>query len=198
MTCIIGYKDKKNNKVYIGSDSCVSSGYNSEHTLDECYKIFKPDKNKNIAIAITGSVRALQVLKYHMEFPTEKELDANNEVFDDKYIITKLIPKLHNICDENKVLEKDNSVYLAFILAYKDKLWYIDSDFSLIKFTDEYLTHGCGLEFAEGSLYTTKDMDLNIPTKIRLALESSSIASGVSATYYIVNTIDDEVLKFEK
>lgn len=197
MTCIIGYKDKKNNKVYIGSDSCVSSGYR-EHTLDECYKIFKPDKNKNIAIAITGSIRALQVLKYHMEFPTEKELDANDEVFNDKYIITKLIPKLRNICDDNRILEKDNSVWLTFILAYKDKLWYIDSDFSLVKFTDEYLAHGCGLDFAEGSLHTTKDMNLDVPTKIKLALRAGTIATGVSAPYYIVNTVDDEVLKFEE
>lgn len=31
MTCIIGYKDKKNNKVYIGADSCVGNSLGNIH-----------------------------------------------------------------------------------------------------------------------------------------------------------------------
>lgn len=197
MTCIIGYKDKINGKVYIGADSCVSNGL-TKHTLDECYKIFKPENNENIAIAMTGSIRALQVLKYHMKFPSEKELLANDEIFNDKYIITKIVPELKKICDENKITEKDNSVELAFIIGYKQDLWYIASDFALIKFTNDYLTHGCGLEFAEGSLFTTKDMKLDIPQKIKLALQSGSTAIGVAPPYYIINTKDNEVLKYDE
>ncbi|MGL4571742.1 MAG: hypothetical protein ACRCVJ_11835 [Clostridium sp.] len=195
MTCIIGYKDKEHNKIYIGADSCISGI--GEHTLEKCYKIFKPEKNSNIVIGVTGSVRALQVLKYHMNFPSEKELAVNDEKFDDKYIVKNIIPKLQRICTDNKIIEKDNCICLVFIIGYKDKLWYIDMDFALIQYTNDYLTHGCGYAYAEGSLLTTKDMDFSIVDKVKMGLQASSVASGVCPPYYIMNTENDEVITYE-
>ncbi|MDM0587807.1 hypothetical protein QTH25_13600 [Clostridium perfringens] len=195
MTCIIGYKDKKNNKVYIGADSCVGNSL-GKHTLGENYKIFKPSKNKNILIAMSGSVRALQVLKYQMDFPSENELIGQEEEFNEKYIVTKIIPKLQRVCDDQKVLEKD-WVCLYFLIAYKDKLWKISGDFAVLEYTDEYLSEGSGFAYAEGSLHTTKDMDMSIEDKILMGLKAGCIDKSVAPPFFILNTKDDEVIKKE-
>ena len=199
MTCIIGYKDKKNNKVYIGADSCVSNGY-SHHILDDNYKIFKPKNNNNILIALTGTIRAIQVLKYNMDFPSELELKVANKEFNDKYIITNIIPKLQKLCEDNKILEKDKYTYvdMAFLIAYKDKLWCIDNDFSLINYTNDYLANGCGMDYAEGSLFTTKNINnINIQDKIHMGLQAGTIATGVAPPFFIMNTENDEIIKFD-
>ncbi len=196
MTCIIGYKDKKNNKVYIGADSCVSNGV-SKHIANDGFKVFKSEKNNNILMAICGTVRAAQTLKYGFDFPTENELLLKEESFDEKYIVTKIIPKLQNMFEKQRVLEKDNFVRLGFLLAYKDKLWTIDYDFSVMEYTDDYLVDGSGCYFAEGSLHTTKDMDLSIEDKILMGLRAGCIEPHVAPPFFIMNTVDDEVIKKE-
>ncbi|MDF2434578.1 MAG: hypothetical protein JWP44_4209, partial [Mucilaginibacter sp.] len=69
MTCIVGIEH--NNKVYMGSDSCV--------TTDTCKTMLAHSKliQKNqIIFGYAGSPRFSDILKYHMEFPKhEKAMD---------------------------------------------------------------------------------------------------------------------------
>jgi ATP-dependent protease HslVU (ClpYQ) peptidase subunit len=198
MTCIIGYIDKKNNKVYMGADSCASNKF-SKQTLYKGFKMFKPEKNKNIIIGITGSIRPFQILKYNIDFPTEEDLTYNKAEFDEKTIINKLIPKIQSALIDGKCGDKGADLdWSCLMIAYKDKLFILEDNFGLIECSN-YKAIGSGQYHAEGCLFSLEDSKLSITDKIHKGLQSATnFAIGVDKPFYIINTADDEILEFEE
>lgn len=194
MTCIIGYKDKKNNKVYIGGDSCLG-GDSIKYTLKNNCKVFKAKGNKNFLIGISGSARSGQLIKQSLVIHDDIKMVRMDEM--ENYIINMIIPQIKDILDVNDRLDKGKSdIYLT--VAYKDRMWIIDDEFSVSELMQDYVTDGSGYAYAEGSLNTTYNMDMDIKDKILMGLRAGSINTFVAPPFYILNTQDDEVLKFEE
>ena len=196
MTCIIGYIDRKNKKTYLGADSCVSNGYTHD-TLPNSFKIFKSKDNPNILIGFSGTLRNAQILKYNIKLPSEEELEYNKEIFNEEYIITKVIPNIQFSFKNNDLQNEGKTSKVWLILAYKDKLFYVESNYGVREIIDDYASVGSGEYHASGSLFTSKSMDIDITEKIHIALQASSkYCDGVSKPFYIINTEDDEIKEF--
>lgn len=197
MTCIIGYKDKANGKVYIGSDSCSSKSTGYNDILKNHDKIFKIPYNPNIVVGCCGNPRIAQLLQHHRIFPLEEELKSLDMDFK-QYFITTTSHKLIKILADNGISYKYDEPDFAFIIAYKNQLWSIDNALYINESQNLYASDGSGYEYAEGSLLTTKDLVVPITKKILLGLRAGSLDCHVEPPYYIINTKDDEVLKYDE
>jgi|SRR3712207_4477847 len=196
MTCIVGFIDKKNGVAYIGGDSCASNWIGKSNI--EQKKVFKLKDTNNAIIGFSGSIRDLNILTYATGL-IDKRDEPN---IDDEYIITKLIPRLRSIMKDNGRCYTSSSIegmnsYL--LLGYKDKLWTIHMDYSVCSHTNGFMSIGSGSCYALGSLEATQSMDTLSPIdKIHMALQSASkFGRGIEAPFYIMNTKDDEIVKFD-
>ena len=80
------------------------------------------------------------------------------------------------------------------MFGYKNQLFQVQCDYSLLEPSIGFNATGCGYQVALGSLYTTKDTDLSIEDKIVKALEASeALNEGVQRPFYIVNTKNKEI-----
>lgn len=190
MTCIVGFSDK--DKTYIGCDSLGSDGYVGEIRKDK--KIFKLKDNKNAIIGFTTSYRMGQILMYQEEL-IERD-NVNHE-----YMVTQFIPKVINIFDGGgfskcELGEKSGG---TFLLAHKNSLYKIESDYQVNQVVDDYMACGCGENFALGSLFATENTNMSPVERIHKALQSASKYSvGVAPPFYIMNTETDEIIEFKE
>ena len=197
MTCIIGYIDKKNNKTYMGCDSCASTG--NDKIIRKDKKVFKSDYNPNFLIGFTSSYRMGQLLMYAdvKVFPSESDLNKNNLEVNHKFMVTQIIPKIQQLFEEGGFGDRDEGG--EFLIAYKNQLYKIYSDFQVEENTLDYNSCGCGEYYAEGSLFSLQDSNKNIIDKIHTGLQSATYFSGgVDKPFYIMNTENDETLEFKE
>lgn len=197
MTCIIGIIDKKNSKVYMGCDSCASAG--SDKIIRKDKKVFKSEYNPNFLIGFTSSYRMGQLLMYAEDkvFPSESDLKKNNIEVNHKFMVTQIIPKIQELFEEGGFGEKDEGG--EFLIAYKNQLYKIYSDFQVEESSIDYNACGCGEKYAVGSLFSLSNSKKDLIKKIHIGLQSATYFSGgVDKPFYIMNTVDDEILEFEE
>lgn len=85
------------------------------------------------------------------------------------------------------------------IFGYRNRLFIIQSDYSVLESSDGYMSIGSGYLFALGSLFSTKNLIDNPKTRIHLALQSAAkFDMGVQAPFYIINTVNDDVIEFKE
>lgn len=193
MTCIIGMLDRKNECVWIGGDSLGSNGY-CKSTYSQP-KVFRNKMFENLIIGSTGTFRHIDLLKYSDKL--FDELDKYKEKqFDHEYMVTKFIPNAVELF-KNGIIDKTGSDKgTNFIVGIKDKLFEIQSDYSVLEPSLGFCSVGSGEDVAMGSLFTTKDMDMYIPDKIKLALEAAeSCSCGVQRPFCIINTKNNTVIE---
>ena len=194
MTCIVGLIDKKTGITYMGGDSLGSNGYSGN--INKNRKVFHSKDTSNAVMGYTSTFRMGQVLQFSKGLFDELTVSKNG--IDDEYLVNTFIPKLQTLFN-NSGIEKNTSGIKSggsFLLGYKECLYEIQSDYSVLESSNDYNSCGSGEAFAFGSLYTTEKMDLTPIERIHMALQSASkFAVGVSAPFYIINTDNDEVIE---
>lgn len=210
MTCIIGFIDKINNVTYIGADSCGSTSYSKRSRKDK--KVFKLIDNKETLIGFTSSYRMGQLLMYAKDLLSytdivkseneeeDTELKCYIEDINHENMVTTVVENIANVLlDGGFAKDSPNGLEGGVMLfANKDKLYRIDIDFQVEETEEDYNACGSGEAYALGSLMTTESMDLTSIEKIHLALQvAARFAAGVEGPFYIMNTLNDEVIKFD-
>lgn len=192
MTCIIGYKDKDSDKVYMGCDSCITTN-NVKSTASESFKIFKAEQNNNILVGIAGALVGVQAIKYRLEFPSEEELE--DRVFDERYINKVIVPRFKKLMKEIDGTEKDDDrcASVLMLIAYKNKLFKVSDYFSAFEENSDYMVIGSGEDFARGALRAIEKYEYSIVNKIFNALNASTLMNNVEGPFYIHNTRDDTI-----
>ena len=163
MTCIVGYKTENN--IYIGGDSAGVDGSNIIVREDE--KIFK---NGEFIFGFTSSFRMGQILRYNFIPPKRKE-----NITDDEYLYGDFINEIINIFKKKGYakIELNQTEGGTFLFGYKNKLYYVGSDFQIGKSTKEYNSVGCGENYALGCLYALENEKISIELKIKKSLEAA-------------------------
>lgn len=180
MTCIIGVLD--GSKVYIGGDSCSSNGYEYEDCNHS--KVFKV---KDFVIGGTTSFRMLDLLEYSLTLP-EGQPFADADM--DKFMRTTFVNAVRECLKTGGFAKVNNGVEQGgtFLIGYKDKLWRMQDDFSVISRCD-YDVVGCGTQAALGSLFTTKNENMTVTERITIAMEAAeSVLVGVKGPFNILST----------
>lgn len=195
MTCILGVLDKENDCVYIGADSLGSSSWNK--ALYKNKKVFKAKDNKNILIAICGAYKLQNFLSIE-ENLVEELKELKNEV-NFEHMVKYVSPKIMNLAKTyGCCFSKDGGSYLGgdLIFAYKNQLYIIQQDGSILEPEDEYVASGSGGDFSLAVLSQNGNGDKDIIVRITEALEAAEKhAVGVQRPFYIMNTKDDKVVE---
>ena len=194
MTCIVGFVE--NGVTWMGADSLCSNGRSV--AIEKRPKAFHSKDSSDIVIGGTTSFRMLQLLQYSNGLFDELSLSKNQ--INHEYMVSKFIPNLQKLFSEGGFQRIDNGVKESgvFLLGYKDNLFKIQSDYSVLENETNYNACGCGKDFAMGSLKTTEGTGLPPEVKIRKALQAASVFStGVAPPFIIVNTGNTDVIKFE-
>lgn len=154
MTCIAAIR--YNDVVYMAADSACSIDY-AEIFSTNTPKMFKTE---NILIAGSGSWRVGQAIqKYWNPRPFVKDLDDGKDLYE-----SGIIDSLIEACESGKVLKEDDEskdicIPADFLLAYKNRLWYICEDFGSIQISfQDYFAIGSGAKYALGSLFSTHQL----------------------------------------
>lgn len=183
MTCIVGLVHE--GVAYIGGDSLGSNGYSKTVRKDK--KVFKVKGLESTVIGYTSSYRMGQLLMYKDDLIDSRDVDK----VDHEYIVTKTVPKIISLFEENGFGKIDSNVKRGgcFLLAHKDQLYSIEGDYQVGISSDAYAAVGCGEDFALGSLYATENTNLTPEERITMALEAAAKFSvGVEGPFDILST----------
>ena len=134
MTCIVAYKDKNKDIIYLAGDKCGSNG----HTQDICIepKVFQ---NGDFYIGYTTSFYMGQLLK-HAWFPPEK-LQSQT---DDNYLHVTIKNSIAKLFRENNFGKHEGGYELGtFILIYKGRIFTGYEDLQFFE-NKNIATCGCG------------------------------------------------------
>jgi hypothetical protein len=137
MTCIIGFEDKENNKVYIGGDSCGSNLYN--YSLISEPKVFVKDK---FIFGYTSTFRFGQLIQYKLKIPEHRE----DKQSDYEYLVSELAEAIRKCLKDNGHTEIDKSLESGgnCLIGYKGKLYELQCDFSILRTANGFNAVGCG------------------------------------------------------
>ena len=179
MTCIVGFIDKKKNKVVMGADSVGIAGL--EVTLRKDKKVFK---NGDFVIGGTSSFRMIQLLRFSFRPPEIHD----KEIYE--YMCTDFINAVRKCFEEGGCLQKfsdGDEKGGVFLVAYKDRLFKIDNDFQVAEASQGFDACGCGEAYALGSIYSTSKT--NAETIVIDALRcAENFSGGVRSPFVIYCT----------
>jgi len=164
MTCIIGLAE--DNKVYMGGDSALASGWTVRITAQPKVYHIGP-----FLIGAEGSPRLDQILQYHLDIP-EQVLEEDYE-----YMVTVFIEAVRAAFKGvgfSKIEDNEESGGI-FLVGYQGHLYKVWSDFQIGSYADSIAACGCGEEFALGAMKALE----HLPPRERI-LKSLEIAAYFS------------------
>jgi ATP-dependent protease HslVU (ClpYQ) peptidase subunit len=175
MTCIIGLE--ANGKAYIGADSAAVSRYDIRQTITP--KVFR---NDGVIIGYTSSFRMGQLLQFIGIPPYVGDADED-------YMINKFIEEVRkNFKEKGYSTVKDNiETGGTFIVGITNKIYTIEDDFQVQRYSDGISCVGCGQNYAYGAMKALEKIE---PEKrIRKSLQIASYySSGVCPPFNILKT----------
>lgn len=149
MTCIVGITD--GNNIWMGCDGLIS-GDNDKFNLEQP-KIIKKEE---MLIGVAGTLRGLQLLKYHLDIDgLKEELEKLKIVSDEEFICNYLVTCIKNMFFEHQYcvqIDSQENQNDKFLIGYRGRLYYLDSNYQIFNTTDSYMAIGSGSEYAYGAL----------------------------------------------
>ena len=183
---------KEDNVVYIGCDSQVTKG-GTRTTLNNKnnYKIWKVENADHCLMGHVGYVRDANIVRLMDDLV--RDYDVFNDSIDYRYVVKRVTPYIISELKEYGFIKDDktfDSMDSSFLFAYKDRLFVIGSDASVIE-VDDCVAIGSGSEQAIGSLLSTTNEKPE--SRIIKAIKASA-ASDIYVDYPIIlsNTKDTE------
>lgn len=184
---------KKDGVVYLGSDSQVTrGGTRTSLTNPNNFKIWKVKGVDNCLMGHVGLLRDACVIRVMENLV--REIDVIHDEVNFEYVVTRVVPKIIDELKEFNYIEtegKFKNMESKYLFAFKDKLFVIGFDGSVIE-VDDYIAIGSGESESIGSLLTTNS-DEDPETRIIKAIKASA-AHDIYVDYPIVlsNTKDLE------
>ncbi len=182
MSVVVAIKER--GKVVLGCDSQVTSG-GTRTTLKNVnnYKIWKVVGVDNCLMASVGSFRDACLIRTMDDLVTDYNVYRDHICYD--FVVNKILPDIVNklrsahYIKEDGVFEGMNS---SFLFAYKDKLYAILFDGSVLEI-DDYVAIGSGKCEAIGSLLSSEGETSE--ERIIKAIKASA-ASDIYVDYPII------------
>ena len=186
---------KENGKVTIGADSqCTRGGTRRTLSNPNNYKVWRVLDSEHCLLAHVGLVREANVIRVARGLVPE--LTAIKDGVDFAFVVKRLVPRMFDELEEYRVLkrssESPDTFDSSFLFAYKDRLYYISSNGTVIEI-DDYFAIGSGECEAIGSLLSTEGEPCE--ERIKKAIKASA-ASDIYVDYPIVVT-DTESCEFK-
>lgn len=192
MTCIVGMLNPNGGNVIIGGDSAAVSGIDVQ--LEKQPKVFQ---NGDFIFGCTTSFRMIQLLKFQFEPPVIEKggpgfsISKQGDIDIYAYMCTKFVDEIRNVFKAGGILNTQNGMDNGgtFLVAYKERLFRIHSDFYVMETVDGFDSVGCGEQYALGALKNLADVDIPVQEKLEKALQTAAhFSGGVVAPFHYVTT----------
>ena len=157
MSVVIAIKHK--NKIYIGCDTQVSTTLGDKSSLaGECQKVWHYEDLPDLVMGGVGSLRDLQIIQTSHDIFQPLEILLNKINY--SYLVQNFFTNVYNTLKRfdrvaEKGIEELPSVADSWIVAFKDKMYKIDGEGSVLE-SDDYLVIGSGEAIATGVLESNK------------------------------------------
>ncbi len=189
MTVIVGALTKKDG-IVLAADSELS--YGTWHKEDGFPSKLWVDKEHGYIFGGCGTLREIQVLQYHVEWPKFRK--EEHELM--KFAITEVIPNVRSGIEDHGILNKSKGVESldsAFVMAWDENLIGVYEDFSVVEGVYGRIAMGAGYAEAYGSL--GKKGPWSKDDVIEAAQRATLTAQGVGGDIYWVSTQDLRIRK---
>jgi ATP-dependent protease HslVU (ClpYQ) peptidase subunit len=170
VTCVVALRHE--GVIYMGCDSAGVGGYSRSNRLDP--KIYRVGE---MLIGFTSSFRMGQLLGYSLTLPRHHPDDAI-----EKYMATQFVNAVRECLKSGGWAKKENEQEECgfFLVAYKGRIFEVQSDYQVAENAEPYSAVGCGFDLALGSLFTS---GLALQTtdprrRVEIALEASAAFSA--------------------
>ena len=185
---------KENGKVYMGCDSQSTYG-NSRITLKNPnnYKIWKVPDSKNCLMGCVGRKRDSNVIR--LMGGIVDDYDEYYKRINYKFVVKYLVPAIIKELKKVGYLKSDDhfeSMDSSYLFAYKDNLFWISDDGTVLE-VDDYVAIGSGASEAIGSLLSTENEEPK--SRIVKAIKASA-ANDIYVDYPIIIS-DTETTEFD-
>ena len=185
---------KENGKVIIGADSqCTRGGTRRTLSNPNNYKAWRVLGVDNCIMAHVGLVREANVVR--VAYDLVPEIVRLKDEVDFSFVVRHVVPRIFDELIDSRVVNGSSiplKLESSFLFAYKDKLFYISGDGTVIEI-DDYCAIGSGEYEAIGSLLSTAGESSE--DRIKKAIKASC-ASDIYVDYPIVVT-DTESCEFK-
>ena len=182
MSVVVAIKEQ--GRVYIGADSqCTRGGTRRTLSNENNYKIWRVPDAEHCLMAHVGLVREANVARVARDLVPE--ILCLKGAVDFSFVVKHLIPRLFDEFEGNRILRKDDGIPVfdsAFLFAYRDKLFYISKNATVLEI-DDCCAIGSGECEAIGSLLSTEGEPCE--ERIKRAIKASA-ASDIYVDYPIV------------
>jgi len=187
MTCVAAVAF--DGAVWMGADACSSTEKDEARYVAMNPKIYKKGE---FIFGCAGSWRLIDLMGYRFEPP---RIHPDDDI--DRYMRVDFIDALRECFSEAGLTETENGVESfegSFLVGYKDRIFEVQNDFSVLSCPDWGYAIGSGEEVAMGSLFTTKNFQFKRrnakPQKrVQAALEAAAeIIAAVRGPFTILTT----------
>ncbi len=188
MTCIIGIETEDG--LWMGCDSGSSDGWNGRISIIE--KIFYRER---FLIGFTTSWRMGQIARYHakLDFPKQGPDET-----DEEYLVMHFIEAIRKEFVDRGFARIDDNEQTGgqLLVGYKGKIYLIDNDFQINRFSDGYNSIGGGAQYALGALAA---LDKMYPRQriLRALRIASMFSNGVVAPFNFYKLSDKDEFSHE-
>lgn len=183
MTCIIGYLDRLAQVGYIAGDSSRCDFEAGFQDIVFHSKVFISVSHPDILIGATTSFRHIDLLKYYDIFEGLK----SSENLDHMFMVKNVVPRVHELFGNCWTGDSDNGANVIIVTPYA--LFEIQSDYSVISPSTNFIAVGFGAPYAMASLYTSDNhpkIDREYPDKRSKRIEEDiSVAMQCAERYAI-------------
>lgn len=144
MTCCVALKNRGH--VIVGADRCQTWD-SGDYVVSRHSKVWNSGA---FIVATSGSPRVGQIIRTTVKMPSKPPKDLLGYMVEAFCFTARKALELH----EWKSAAEEKPLEGALIVAAKDRVFEVQSDFSVIESDAEYTTVGSGGSFALGSLAT--------------------------------------------
>jgi ATP-dependent protease HslVU (ClpYQ) peptidase subunit len=172
MTCIVALRHE--GVIYMGCDSAGVAGYGRANRVDP--KIYRVGE---MLIGFTTSFRMGQLLGYSLTLPKH-----HSDVPVENYMATAFINAVRDCLKTGGFAEKEKDAERGgtFLVAYRGRIFEVESDYQVGERLESFNAVGCGVDLALGSLATSA-ADSNMTPRLRVEL-ALKVAADFSAGVY--------------
>ena len=187
MTCIIGLID--GDTTWMGADSAASSGWTRIHLKQP--EVFR---NGEFLIGVTGSPRMAQLMRFAFKPPQH---DADKDTL--SYLAVDFVDALRKCLAAGGFQKKDDEVettpYSSSVVAYRGRLFEIESDYQVVEHAEPYVAAGIGQDLARGALWALtqtpalRDKQISPEAAVVIALEAAEHFNNGCAGPNVIESI---------
>lgn len=199
MTVVVALKDERNQRIIIGADNQGTSGQISLKYGSKIFYLNIPivdgygevEKFEKMYVAVSGNYWIINYLKYGFDIPP---MDKNEGFL--YYLYNQFFLSLGDCLSESRLVAFNSGVLdsgVGMLCVFRDKIYHIYDDFSILESVENYEVDGSGYEVALGSLYTNinfhKGMDY-------VKIVKQAVLSCAGLSIYCDDEVDLRIVKY--